>query len=144
MYTLSRGAEILYSMMWAEMEYVGTDVTELASGLMAHLIEGRRSLSLFQHHDGVTGTAKDHVVIDYGEKMMSSINNLQRVMARASDYLLTPNKNNYKSKPEEEELFNLDDARDDHKSLPKQMTIQIEHAEESYRVVVFNSHARRR
>ena len=52
-------------MMWAEMEYVGSDVKELSEPLMEHVIVARRSLSLFQHHDGITGTAKDHVVQDY-------------------------------------------------------------------------------
>ena len=60
-----RASEILYSMMWAEMEYVGSDVTELSEPLMEHIVVARRSLSLFQHHDGITGTAKDHVVVDY-------------------------------------------------------------------------------
>ena len=56
----------MYSMMWAEMEYVGSDVRAgLADPLMEHLVVARRSLSLFQHHDGITGTAKDHVVVDY-------------------------------------------------------------------------------
>lgn len=36
--------------------------------LYDNLVKSRRAMSLFQHHDGVTGTAKDHVVIDYGEK----------------------------------------------------------------------------
>lgn len=43
---------------------------------------------MFQHHDGITGTAKDHVVIDYGERMHSSLKGLQ-VRHFASD-LFTP------------------------------------------------------
>ena len=64
-FNFCRASEILYSMMWAEMEYVGSDVTELSEPLMEHIVVARRSLSLFQHHDGITGTAKDHVVVDY-------------------------------------------------------------------------------
>lgn len=48
-----------------------TGAKELLSheaGLVKTMEEARRNLALFQHHDGVTGTARDHVVIDYGEK----------------------------------------------------------------------------
>ncbi|KAI2496117.1 alpha-mannosidase [Fragilaria crotonensis] len=41
------------------------------------LQEPRRALSLFQHHDGVTGTAKTIVVNDYAERMHKAINTVQ-------------------------------------------------------------------
>ena len=65
-----RSAEVIFSMTWAEMEYVGSDFPEMASSLMENIVYGRQNLALFQHHDGVTGTAKDHVVVDYGERML--------------------------------------------------------------------------
>ena len=48
-----RASEILYSMMWAEMEYVGSDVTELSEPLMEHIVVARRSLSLFQGRNSI-------------------------------------------------------------------------------------------
>ncbi|CAL9124563.1 unnamed protein product [Musa acuminata var. zebrina] len=52
------------------------------------LTAARRNLALFQHHDGVTGTAKDHVVRDYGTRMRTSLQDLQIFMARAVEVLL--------------------------------------------------------
>lgn len=36
--------------------------------LLGHLIQSQRMLSLFQHHDGIAGTSKDHVMADYAKK----------------------------------------------------------------------------
>ncbi|KAM3188787.1 hypothetical protein ACQJBY_067635 [Aegilops geniculata] len=52
------------------------------------LTAARRNLALFQHHDGVTGTAKDHVVVDYGTRMHTSLQDLQLFMSRAVEVLL--------------------------------------------------------
>lgn len=42
----------------------------------------RRALSLFQHHDGVTGTAKDHVVQDYAKRIFDAIHTTQDWVGR--------------------------------------------------------------
>lgn len=52
------------------------------------LTAARRNLALFQHHDGVTGTAKDHVVLDYGTRMHTSLQDLQIFMSKAIEVLL--------------------------------------------------------
>lgn len=49
----------------------------------AMLESARRALSLFQHHDGVTGTARDHVVKDYAQQMMNALKACKFVMQQA-------------------------------------------------------------
>lgn len=130
-------------MMWAEMEYVGTDFKDFSTQLYGHLVFARRNLALFQHHDGVTGTAKDHVVVDYGNKMLQSIQRLQAIMSHSAHYLLTPSKAFYKPNFNKD-WFDLDDFRDQHDSLPQQTTIEIGHADQPAKVVIFNSLGRHR
>ncbi|KAJ8567024.1 hypothetical protein K7X08_019232 [Anisodus acutangulus] len=50
--------------------------------------EIEKELSIFQHHDGVTGTAKDHVVQDYGTRMHLALQDLQIFMSKAIEVLL--------------------------------------------------------
>ncbi|XP_055849655.1 alpha-mannosidase 2 isoform X2 [Episyrphus balteatus] len=53
------------------------------------LQNARRELSLFQHHDGITGTAKTHVVFDYANRTLNSIKDCRFVMQQAVYRLLT-------------------------------------------------------
>lgn len=50
---------------------------------------GRRALSLFQHHDGITGTARDHVVKDYARQMMDALKGIKFVIQQAVYRYLT-------------------------------------------------------
>ena len=67
LFNLCRGAEIIFSLALTEARK--NKVSSFPEHkLMSHLVESRRSLGLFQHHDGITGTARDFVVADYGQK----------------------------------------------------------------------------
>jgi hypothetical protein len=63
-----RASEILFSMAHAKMLEHKTTSKFPNDKLFALLVQARRNLGVFQHHDGVTGTSKDHVVNDYGLK----------------------------------------------------------------------------
>lgn len=53
------------------------------------LQSARRALSLFQHHDGITGTARDHVVKDYERQMISALKDCKFVIQQAAYRFLT-------------------------------------------------------
>lgn len=65
-----RSAEIVYSLALAHSWHNGasTSAKNLMTGMSTWLQEARRDLGLFQHHDGITGTGKAHVMQDYKNK----------------------------------------------------------------------------
>ena len=63
-----RASEILFSLAHVKSIEQKSSSAFPEQDLFKKLVQARRNLGLFQHHDGVTGTAKDHVVNDYGEK----------------------------------------------------------------------------
>lgn len=67
-----RGAEILYSLALSHARHAGMDSKYPLSDY-AMLTDARRNLGLFQHHDAITGTAKEAVVVDYGVRYVSGI-----------------------------------------------------------------------
>ncbi|XP_064388295.1 alpha-mannosidase 2x-like [Halichondria panicea] len=80
-----RAAEVMYSLVMSH----DLPVDGKLRGVASHLTSARRNLGLFQHHDGITGTAKDHVVVDYAKKMLSSITACQGIISAALKALTT-------------------------------------------------------
>ena len=62
-----RAGEVLLSLALASARRHGTTLFQ-GDQLVDRCVSARRHLGLFQHHDGVTGTARDFVVVDYGTK----------------------------------------------------------------------------
>uniref|UniRef100_A0A915PNV7 Alpha-mannosidase n=1 Tax=Setaria digitata TaxID=48799 RepID=A0A915PNV7_9BILA len=121
-----RTAEILYS--FVGMEKLGK-VNELRHfGL---LVEARRWMNLFQHHDGVAGTSKNEVMADYGQKMFQAMKNSEEIILAATDTLLRKKESaNSSTLPNllmEENRYTAD-------SLPKKQVVM--HDSE---VILFNS-----
>lgn len=81
-----RAAEIMMALVHGYCQRALCE--KLASGFAYKMTAARRNLALFQHHDGVTGTAKDHVVRDYGSRMHISLQDLHIFMSKAIEVLL--------------------------------------------------------
>uniref|UniRef100_A0A2M3ZE22 Alpha-mannosidase n=1 Tax=Anopheles braziliensis TaxID=58242 RepID=A0A2M3ZE22_9DIPT len=79
-----RSAEMLHA--WSNWD---SSATAEWAALAKRLEYARQQLSLFQHHDGITGTAKDHVVEDYAQRMARAIEECKFVMQQATYRLLT-------------------------------------------------------
>lgn len=99
-----RGSEVLAAIAWAK----GNDQV-VEGSLASRLSKARMWHSLFQHHDGVTGTARDNVVIDYAQKMIMALNNSAHVLQQSIAHLLkTPQ---VSSIDVEAVYFSLDETR---------------------------------
>uniref|UniRef100_A0A8D3DLW7 Alpha-mannosidase n=1 Tax=Scophthalmus maximus TaxID=52904 RepID=A0A8D3DLW7_SCOMX len=116
-----RGAEILYSLAVANARHVGMDGRYPVSDY-ALLVDARRTVGLFQHHDAITGTAKENVVVDYGTKLLRSLIGLKRVIINAAHFLVMKNKEFYRFYQTEM----IGEATQD--SLPQRTLIELDPA----------------
>ena len=48
-------------------------------GNFMKLLQGRRDAGLLQHHEAITGTAKNHVAQDYLDRLSRAVANSKRV-----------------------------------------------------------------
>lgn len=63
-----RSAEILFSIAYKEVQQGKITSIFPWEDQFLKLTVARRNLGLFQHHDAVTGTARNNVVNDYASK----------------------------------------------------------------------------
>ncbi|XP_040053273.2 alpha-mannosidase 2 [Gasterosteus aculeatus] len=134
-----RATEILFSLALAEMRRFRGDRLLVADfparEHFRRLTAGRRSLALFQHHDGITGTSRDPVVVDYGTRLFHSIMNLRQVLQSSAHWLLLLDKSQYyhnQSKP----FMQLDDVISAHNALPLKTPLALSNEPRS--LIIFN------
>ncbi|CAO4379303.1 unnamed protein product [Caenorhabditis nigoni] len=119
-----RSAEIAFSLANVEEEGM------MDAKVFEKLVTARRALSLFQHHDGVTGTAKDHVVLDYGQKMIDALNACEEVLSESLIVLLGIDST---------QKMGMDEKRVNENLLPEKRIYKV-----GQNVVLFNTLSRNR
>ncbi|XP_071942365.1 alpha-mannosidase 2-like [Antedon mediterranea] len=134
-----RAAEIIYSVAAATARQHDS-TTFPYNELIQMLHTGRQNLGLFQHHDGITGTAKDHVVVDYGIKLLAAIDNSRRVMMECILFLLTDDKKVF---ARDINFFDVDEERHSHDSLPDKKIVKVMKEAPSI-IILYNSIAQER
>ncbi|XP_049515502.1 alpha-mannosidase 2x-like, partial [Dermacentor silvarum] len=133
-----RGAEIMFSLVWARMGYIFNDYMPLVNSMMNGLVTARQNLGLFQHHDGITGTAKNPVVIDYGVRLFKSLQHLREIITKGALYMLlnAPSQGGI-----EDDLFvlQMDDVRDTYDGMPRKQLLTFTREGRIRYVVFYNS-----
>ncbi|CAK1583462.1 unnamed protein product [Parnassius mnemosyne] len=104
--------------------------------------QARRALSLFQHHDGVTGTSRDEVREDYAKKMLTAIKYSQSAIQQAAYFLLKQPP--IQEQTQEDIYFHVDDIWRKHDEIPSRLTIALDIMSPSRRLLFYNALAFRR
>ncbi|XP_015588290.1 alpha-mannosidase 2 [Cephus cinctus] len=132
-----RASELLSAITWVK----GND--QLAEGSLASRItEARRWHALFQHHDGITGTARENVVIDYAQKMITALNHTAHVLQQSISHLLKSPQGSAVNL--ESIYFSLDETRSHHTSVGDKYVLTLGDETTSRKVILYNSLPRKR
>ncbi|KAI1285229.1 Alpha-mannosidase 2x [Halotydeus destructor] len=97
-----RSAEILYSFSLAFVRQKGDEKAVKRLEKDYHLLATtRQSLGLFQHHDAITGTAKEVVMEDYGKQLHRGLTASLGVISHSAQFLVLHDSASYSSDTEE-------------------------------------------
>ncbi|XP_037385401.1 alpha-mannosidase 2 isoform X1 [Talpa occidentalis] len=129
-----RAAEILYYFALKQAQKYDIDIF-LSSSHYTALTEARRNLGLFQHHDAITGTAKDWVVVDYGIRLFHSLLSLKKIIGHSALLLILKDKRSY-DLFSSDTLLDMDFKQKSQSSLPQNNIISL--SAEPRNLVVFN------
>ncbi|XP_050406527.2 alpha-mannosidase 2x [Patella vulgata] len=87
-----QAADILNTLAYTHLKKWDMNYKDQFFQFSTLLLKARRALGLFLHHDAITGTAKEFVVVDYEQKLAEAYNNTQLVMKTAIQILASSGK----------------------------------------------------
>ncbi|KAF6027849.1 MAN2A1 [Bugula neritina] len=126
-----RSSEIIFSLAQAKAHHNHINTFQ-SKELYEKLTYARRSLGLFQHHDGITGTAKTFVVADYSERMLRGWKSAHEVIKESAQLLLSD------SSAVEQEVFDVDWLKDVEDVLETRRLISLSSGQRK-ELVIYNS-----
>uniref|UniRef100_A0A0X3PLK3 mannosyl-oligosaccharide 1,3-1,6-alpha-mannosidase n=1 Tax=Schistocephalus solidus TaxID=70667 RepID=A0A0X3PLK3_SCHSO len=146
-----RSAEILFSLARHQSPNKDSQLDlETFHYLYDMISSARRNLSLFQHHDGVTGTARKHVMEDYRQRLSSAVENSRSVAGASLSLLLGAENPNVKQAVRTQLLNSgpvLIHSADWDWSIagaPSPPIINFTHVNQVQHLILFNNHAQKR
>ncbi|XP_074056051.1 alpha-mannosidase 2 isoform X1 [Macrotis lagotis] len=119
-----RTAEILYSFARIQAQKYKKTSSFPSSTYYQLLTEARRNLGLFQHHDAITGTAKDWVVVDYGTRLFHSLMSLKTIIRDSAHILILKDKDAYRFNPSKP-FLQMESEQQSQDSLPQKTVIKL-------------------
>ncbi|XP_062985608.1 alpha-mannosidase 2 [Elgaria multicarinata webbii] len=119
-----RAAEILYSLALVQSKKTEKMKAFPSADHYKLLTEARRNLGLFQHHDAITGTSKDWVVVDYGTRLFHSLMNLKKIITDSAHILILKDQEMYSYNPSVP-FLTMDDAQSSQDMLPHKTVIEL-------------------
>lgn len=136
-----RGAEILYTLALNRARQNGFPT---ARRVMDHkygaLVQARRWLALFQHHDAITGTSKAAVMQDYGQKLFQALKDSANIASSSVSILMSIDDDQW-------QRFRLLPAlqRPTYDKLAQKTTLELATTEQTEKtVILYNSEAHHR
>jgi len=135
-----RTTEILYTMAvnMARKVRSGLPLIGMMESHYDQLVDARRHLGLFQHHDAITGTSKAFVMADYQEKLLNGMINTQKITEMSVQLLLQKEKDDMDMSLDLKHL----DWRDNSGNIRMRILDMV--ARNNHSLVVFNSLAEER
>lgn len=129
-----RSAEILFTWAYNAAKTVKNEaaLTMLDSIYISGLTKARQNLALFQHHDAITGTAKQFVTHDYGEKLFDGIIATRNLMKMSAQYLLMKDRTAFQRR-----FLESDFERPDYGSREKPLALDIRNGAQN--IILYNS-----
>eukprot|EP01127_Copromyxa_protea_P019990 TRINITY_DN6601_c0_g1_i1.p1 TRINITY_DN6601_c0_g1~~TRINITY_DN6601_c0_g1_i1.p1 ORF type:complete len:1153 (+),score=191.91 TRINITY_DN6601_c0_g1_i1:13-3471(+) len=140
--SILRAAEISHAWARATVNPQTRDEFD-KQGFFKSLVATRRSSSVFQHHDGMTGTSKTFVMKDYGEMLNSGMKASAAVLESTLSLLLSPPLPGERNNKTPLHLTYTIEFGEPNSGLPTPRTVRV-HETKPNILAVFNSLARDR